>query len=381
MIPQLRLSSKTEKRPSIRQLCTQLKLSRNICISWSLNVVLAVTTIVLLLVVPPDVVQAAFGVHLVAFCITCAGLVWTKHSTNIFGLSLGFPVCHFVVLLFIIWDCEPLFFVLKTIAVSCLWFGTRFMRITGARLVYALDKKPKSRVRVTIVQRLTGASLVLVASLHLAYPEHEAFSFAEMALWGCFIVDVLWHFGIWKMTMKRVSRSIEGMRTSLSKRNSNLNTVEGAQRRQNILTTLGVLFTEITSCALMIFANPALELLLQDKSNECKQRNSVGSHRISAFGFPIFVAFHITWWVGIYSQKRRRQKLGLHVNVHQEVVVLPHHGPNSGLAKTTEREMKCHSSFSPFILPHYTHEQLFLNFKIVWWKCVMKLRLVHLPAS
>jgi hypothetical protein len=43
----------------------------------------------------------------------------------------------------------------------------------------------------------------------------------------------------------------------------------------------------------------------------------------------------------------------------QLVVVLPHHGPNSGLAKTnkaSEREMNCHSSSSPFVLPHYTHE-------------------------
>ncbi len=38
---------------------------------------------------------------------------------------------------------------------------------------------------------------------------------------------------------------------------------------------------------------------------------------------------------------------------------LPHHGPNSGVAKTnkaSEREMNCLSSSSPFVLPHYTHE-------------------------
>jgi hypothetical protein len=43
----------------------------------------------------------------------------------------------------------------------------------------------------------------------------------------------------------------------------------------------------------------------------------------------------------------------------QQLVVLPHHGPNSGLAKTnktSERDMSCHSSSSPFVLPHYTHE-------------------------
>ncbi len=37
----------------------------------------------------------------------------------------------------------------------------------------------------------------------------------------------------------------------------------------------------------------------------------------------------------------------------EQAVVLPHHGPNSGLAKTnkaSEREMNCHSSSSPFCL-------------------------------
>jgi hypothetical protein len=334
---QLQLSNKTEKRPSIRQLCTQL--SRNICISWSLNVVLAVTTLVQLLVASLDVVQAAFCVHLVAFCITCAVLVWTKDSKNAFGLSVGFPVAHFVMLLFLIWDCESLFFALKIIAISCLWFGTLGMRILGSRLVRALEQKPKSRVRVTIVQLVIGASLMLMASLHLAYPEHEVFSFAEMALWGCFIVDVLWHFGSWNMTMKRVFRGVNGMRKILSRRNSNLNRVKGVQRRQNIIITVGTLFTEIISCAAMIVANPALGLLLQDKSNECKQRNSVGSHRWSAFGFPIFLAFHISFWLTIYThalKKRRSQKPGSHVNALQQVVVLPHHGPNSGLAKTNK---------------------------------------------
>ncbi len=151
----------------------------------------AVTTIVLLLDASLDDVQAAFGVHLIAFCITCAIVVWTLDSRNAFGLSVGFPVAHVVSLMFLVWDCEPLFFVLKLALVHCLWFGTRSMRISGSFLVRALDKKPKSRVRVTIVQLLIGASLVLVASLHLAYPELEAFSFAEMALWVGFIVDVL----------------------------------------------------------------------------------------------------------------------------------------------------------------------------------------------
>jgi hypothetical protein len=305
---QLQLPSKTEKRPLIRQLCTQL--SRNRCISWSLNVVLAITAIVLLLFASLNVVQAAFCVHLVLFCITCAVLVWTKDSRNIFGLSLGFSVAHFVMLLFIIWDCEPLFFVLKLVVISCVWFGTLMMRIIGTRLVCALEQKPKSRVRATIVQLLIGASLVLVASFHLAYPDHDAISFAEMFLWGCFIVDVLWHFSIWKRSTKRVFRDVKGMRKILSRRNSKLKMIEGVKRRQNIITTLGILFTEITSCALMIFANPVLDLLLQDKSNECKQRNFVGSHRISAFEFPVFLAFHITYWVMIYSHvlKERRDK-------------------------------------------------------------------------
>jgi hypothetical protein len=305
------LHCKTEKRPSIRQLCTQL--SRNRCISWSLNVVLAVMAIVLLLVVSLDVVQAAFCVHLAVFCITCVVLVWTKDSKNAFGLSLGFPVGHFVVLLCIIWDCEPLFLVSKLALICCLWFATRLMRITSARLAHAFEHKPKSRVRVTIVQLLIGASVVFVASLHLAYPELEAFSFAEMVLWGCFIVDVLWHFGIWKKSMKRVFRGVKGMSKIVStKQNANLKMIEGVKRRQNIVVAVGVLFSEIASCTGMIFANPVLELLLQDKGNDCKQRNSVGSHRISAFGFPIFLAVHIACLVLIYSHvltKRREEYL------------------------------------------------------------------------
>ncbi len=274
--------------------------------------VLAVTAIVLLLVASLDVAQAAFCVHLVAFCISCAVLVWTKDSRGAFGLSVGFPVGHFVLLLCIIWDCEPMFFVLKLAFISCLWFGTLFMRITSARLLYALTHTPKSRVRVTIVQRLIGALLVLVASLHLTYPELEAFSFAETALWGCFIVDVLWHFGIWKMTMKRVFRSVKGMSNTVSSEQGirNMKMIEGVKKRQTIVTVVGPIFAEIVTSAFMIFANPALELLLQDKSNECKQRNSVGSHRMSAFGFSIFFAIHIGFCVTIYSHvlKKRREE-------------------------------------------------------------------------
>jgi hypothetical protein len=301
---QLQPSSKTEKKHSIRQLCTHL--SRNRCVSWSLNVVLAASAIVLMLVDSLDVVQTAFCVHLVAFCITCAILVWTKDSKNAFVMSVGFPVGHFVLLLFIIWDCEPLFFVLKLAAISCLWFSTRQMRITGARLVYAFEHKPKSRVGVTTVQLLIGASLVLMASLHLAYPELDAFSFAEMALWGCFVVDVLWHFGIWKMTMKRVFLDTKGMHKILPRQNASLNRIKGVKRRQIIITTVGTLFGEIITCACMIFANPALDL--QDKSNECKQRNSVGSNRISAFGFSNFLAVHIACLVLIYTYVLRKKR-------------------------------------------------------------------------
>ncbi len=40
-----------------------------------------------------------------------------------------------------------------------------------------------------------------------------------------------------------------------------------------MITAVGVLFTEILICAGMIVTNPALDLLVQDKSNECKQHN------------------------------------------------------------------------------------------------------------
>jgi hypothetical protein len=271
-----------------------------------------VTTIVLLLVASLDVVQAAFCVHLIVFCITCAVLVWAKGSRIAFAISLGFPVAHFVPLLFLIWDCEPLTFLLKLVMINSIWSSTLLMRITGARLVYALEDKPKLRVRVTIVQLLIGASLALVASLHLAYPEHEVFSFAEMALWGCFLVDVLWHFGIWKKTMKRVFRGVMGMREIASRRNANLNMIEGVKRRQSLIVSGGIVFSEIVICASMILANPALDLLLQDKKNECKQRNSVGSHRTFAFFLSAAFAVHIGLLLTIYShvlKKRRDEKL------------------------------------------------------------------------
>jgi hypothetical protein len=91
-----------------------------------------------------------------------------------------------------------------------------------------------------------------------------------------------------------------------------LKMIEGIKRRQSIITIVGTLFMEIVVCACMIFVNPALDLLLQDKSNKCKQRNSDGSHRISAFAFPAVLAGHIALWLTIYShllKKRREEKL------------------------------------------------------------------------
>ncbi len=185
------------------------------------------------------------------------------------------------------------------------------MRVTGERLMYAVEGKPKSRMRVTIVQLLIGASLVLVASLHLAYPEHEVFSFAEIALWGCFLVNILWHFGIWKKTIKRVFGGVKGLSQILFRQNANLKMIEGVKRRQSVITTVGILVIGMIMCAGMIVANPALGLLLQDKRNECKRRNSVGSHRISAFAFPAALAVHIALLVTIYSHvlKKRRGKM------------------------------------------------------------------------
>jgi hypothetical protein len=316
------------------------RLSRNRCISCSLNVVLAVTTIVLALFTSVDVMQAAFCVHLVAFCITCVVLVWTQDSKSAFALSLGFPVGHFVLLVFMIWDCEPIFFVLRLVLISCLWVGTCLMRITSARLAYAFEHKPKSRVRVTIIQLLIGASLVLVASLHLAYPEHEVFSFAEIALWGCFIVDVLWHFRIWKITMKRAFRGVNGLRKILSKRNTDLDIIEGVKRRQNMITSVGTLFAEIVSCAFMILANPALDFLLQDKSNECKKRNSVGSDRTFTFAFSILLACTISFWVLIHTYVLRKKREKRQVLEHQvlEIPSLIFVSENNDYSKNREVE-------------------------------------------
>jgi hypothetical protein len=187
------------------------------------------------------------------------------------------------------------------------------MRITGARLVHALEDKPKSRVQVTIVQLLMGASLMLVASLHLAYPEHEAFSFAEMALWGCFLVDLLWHFGIWKKTMKRVFGGVKGLSKIVSRQNANLKMIEGVKRRQSIMTMLGTLFMGIVLCAAMILANPVLDLFLQDKGNECKKRKSVLPSCFCFFMSYCFGRTHIVVGGDIFSwseEKAGREAAG-----------------------------------------------------------------------
>ncbi len=224
---------------------------------------LAVTTIVLLLVASLDAVQAVVCVQFVGSCITCAVLVWTKDSRNAFRISLLIPIFHFVGVLFIIWDCEPLTFLFKLAIINGFWFVNLLMRITGARFVYAFEQKPKSRVRVTIVELLIGASLVLVASLHLAYPEHEALPFTEIVLWGCLLGDGLWHFGIWKMTTKKVFRSVKRKMNSkrvfqtvkgkmTTKRNPILKMIEGVKRRQTIISTAGVLLMEIFACMIIV---------------------------------------------------------------------------------------------------------------------------------
>ncbi len=74
----------------------------------------------------------------------------------------------------------------------------------------------------------------------------------------------------------------------------------------------------------MIVFNPALDLLLQDKRNECERRNSVGSHRVSAFALPVFLATHIAIWLIIYShvlKKRRDEKLRDTMERRQELQV------------------------------------------------------------
>ncbi len=71
--------------------------------------------------------------------------------------------------------------------------------------------------------------------------------------------------------MKRLFGDVKDMSKILSSQNVNLNMIVGVKRQQTVITTVGALFAEKIACACMIFANPVLGLLFQDKSNECKQ--------------------------------------------------------------------------------------------------------------
>ncbi len=78
--------------------------------------------------------------------------------------------------------------------------------------------------------------------------------------------------------------------------------IKGVKRRQNIVVAVGVLFSKVVACTGMI--------LLQDRSNECKKKNQSASivFRISAFGFPVFFAVHIAFWLTIYSLVLKRRQ-------------------------------------------------------------------------
>jgi hypothetical protein len=160
------------------------------------------------------------------------------------------------------------------------------IRIGGSRLVRVVEGTPKALVRVTFVQMFFAASTVLVASLHLVFRSLEVFLIAEIALWGCCIVDTLWHFGVWNMNMKRAFRSTEGMNKILSKKNSALQYVNMVRRRQYILYTVSAVFTEIICMTCIIYMN------LQEESKKCNKRTSIGSDRIALFLFSFCVAVH-----------------------------------------------------------------------------------------
>jgi hypothetical protein len=275
------------------------KINRYICISWSCNIVVVVAEIALLLFVSLDDVQTAYCVHLIALCITCAVLVWTKSSSrNWFIFSILFTAGPLISLVHIVWNCEPLFFGVKMVMLSFYLLGLRALRINGSRLVRAVEGTPKVLVRVTPVHMFLAASMVLVASLHLAFRSLEVFSFAEVALWGCCLMDTLWHFGVWKMNINRAFRDTKGMNRILSKNSAALQKVNRVRRQQHILNTVSILFTEITGLMLIICANSVLGL--QEESKECNRRTSIGSDRIALFAIPISVAFHICSLMVIY---------------------------------------------------------------------------------
>jgi hypothetical protein len=275
------------------------KINRYICISWAWNIVVAVAAIVLLLFVSLDDVQTTFCVHLIALCITCAVLVWTKGSVrNWFIFSICFTGATLISLVHIVWNCEPIFFVEKMVMLSMYLLGLRALRIGGSRLICAVEGSPKILVRFTPVQIFLAASMVLVAFLHLAFRSLDVFPFAEIALWGCCIVDTLWHFGVWKMNMNRAFRDVKGLNNALPKTNASVQKMNRVRRQQNILNTVSILFTEIAGIIMNICTNSVLGL--QEESKECNRRTSIGSDRIALFGFPISVAFHICSLMVIY---------------------------------------------------------------------------------
>jgi hypothetical protein len=304
---------KPKTRPTLRSKRSanvSTRLNRNVCISWSLNIAIVVAVTVFLFLATLEVVQAAFCVQMVVFCITCAVLVWSKPSWNIFCLSLGVPAAIFMGLVHMIWNCEVFFGVGKVAAACVLVFCTRFMRIGGSRLLHTLIETPKTRVQVTTVQYLMGASMVLVTSLHLAFPSYESISCAEIVLWGCFLVDALWHFRVWKMDMKRAFRSTETLNKIVSKENFSLKVLNDVKRRQMISTIVGILVVEPLLCMHMILANSVLGL--QEESKECNRRNPIGSDRLALSLFPIALAASIVFWMLIYSHimSKRRDMTG-----------------------------------------------------------------------
>ncbi len=287
------------------------KINRYIFISWSWNIVVAVAAILLLIFSPLDDVQTAFCVYTIALCITCAVLVWMKGSArNWFIFSILFTAASIIFLLWMMWNCELLFFGVKMVMLSLYMLGLRALRINGSRLLRAVKGTPKILVRFTSVQIFLAASIVLVASLHLAFRSLDVFSFAEIALWVCCIVDTLWHFGVWKMNINRVFRGTKGMNRILSKNSAALQTVNRVRKQQNILNTVSILFTEITGIMLNICANSVLGL--QEESKECSRRTSIGSDRLALFGVVNAFAFMICSLLVIYmhaSSKWRDKKL------------------------------------------------------------------------
>jgi hypothetical protein len=281
------------------------KINRNTCISWSWNIVVAVAAIVLLLFASLDEVQTAMCLHNIALCITCAVLVWMKHSSrNWFIFSILFTGGHFLCVVVTVWNCEPLFYGAKMWLLIAYLLGVRMIRIGGSRLVRVVEGTPKALVRFTYTHIFLAASMVLVASLHLAFRSLGVFLFAETALWGCCIVDTLWHFGVWNMNMKRAFRFTERMNSILSKNNSALQYVNMVRRRQYILNTVSILFTETICMACIIYMN------LQEGSKECSKRTSIGSDRIALFLFSFCVAVHIAplMIIHMHTMSKRRDK-------------------------------------------------------------------------